>query len=74
MGWAVDAIPTLKGGSTIGIPSAPAIWLPDGRIITPEIRDAERLQGFAEDWTNPAIAVTKPGYRWKLVGVKTRKC
>ena len=68
LGWAVDAIPTLKGGSAIGIPSAPAIWLPDGRIVTPEIGDAERLQGFAEDWTNPAIAVTKPGYRWKLVG------
>ena len=28
LGWAVDAVPTLKGGSTIGIPSPPAIWLP----------------------------------------------
>ena len=28
LGWAVDAIPTLKGGSTIGIPSPPAIWQP----------------------------------------------
>ena len=25
---AVDAVPTLKGGSTIGIPSPPAIWIP----------------------------------------------
>lgn len=25
LGWAVDAVPTLKGGSTIGIPSPPAI-------------------------------------------------
>ena len=28
LGWAVDAVPTLKGGSTIGIPSPPAIWKP----------------------------------------------
>src|SRR5207248_8666113 len=27
LGWAIDAVPTLKGGSTIGIPSPPAIWL-----------------------------------------------
>ena len=33
LGWAVDAVPTLKGGSTIGIPSPPAIWLPDGGIV-----------------------------------------
>ena len=46
LGWAVDGVPTLKGGSTIGIPSPPAIWMPDGRIVTPDIRDAERMQGF----------------------------
>lgn len=68
LGWAVDAVPTLKGGSTIGIPSPPAIWLPDGRIVTPEIRDAERLQGFEEDWTLPAEQAVRPSYRWKLVG------
>ncbi len=68
LGWAVDAVPTLKGGSTIGIPSPPAIWLPDGRIVTPDIRDAERLQGFDADWTLPAAEVGRPSYRWKLVG------
>lgn len=68
LGWAVDAIPTLKGGSTIGIPSSPAIWLPDGRIVTPDIRDAERLQGFPAGWTLPAEECVKAGYRWKLVG------
>ncbi len=68
LGWAVDAIPTLKGGSSLGIPSAPAIWMPDGRICTPDLRDAERLQGFAADWTLPAEAVVRRGYRWKLVG------
>lgn len=68
LGWAVDAIPTLKGGSTVGIPSAPAILLPDGRLVLPDIRDAERLQGFPADWTHPAEMVSKAGMRWKLVG------
>jgi DNA (cytosine-5)-methyltransferase 1 len=68
LGWAVDAVPTLKGGSTIGIPSSPAIWFPDGRIVTPDIRDAERLQGFPSNWTKPAERVGKKGSRWKLVG------
>lgn len=68
LGWAVDAVPTLKGGSTVGIASPPAIWLPDGRIVTPDIRDAERMQGFRSDWTKPAEAVTRKGFRWKLVG------
>ncbi len=30
LGWAVNAVPTLKGGSTIGIPSPPAILFPVG--------------------------------------------
>jgi len=71
LGWAVDAVPTLKGGSTVGIPSPPAIWLKrgDGSIVTPDIRDAERLQGFPEDWTTPAATISKKkGARWKLVG------
>jgi DNA (cytosine-5)-methyltransferase 1 len=71
LGWAVDAVPTLKGGSSIGIPSPPAIWDPsDGSITTPEIRDAERLQGFDADWTLPALEVegVRRGHRWKLVG------
>lgn len=69
LGWAVDAIPTLKGGSTIGIPSPPAIWRTDGSIVTPEIRDAERLQGFDEDWTAPWSKDSKRlGPRWKMVG------
>jgi len=69
LGWAIDAVPTLKGGSTIGIPSPPAIRFPDGFIGVPEIRDAERLQGFEADWTAPAVENgTRKGARWKLVG------
>jgi DNA (cytosine-5)-methyltransferase 1 len=70
LGWAVDAIPTLKGGSTIGIPSPPAIWMPNGLIGTPDIRDAERLQGFAADWTADEVvsSARRTGARWKMVG------
>jgi DNA (cytosine-5)-methyltransferase 1 len=71
LGWAVEAVPTLKGGSTVGIPSPPAIWFVDtNQIATPDIRDAERLQGFPEDWTVGAVvdASKKNTPRWKLVG------
>lgn len=71
LGWAVDAVPTLKGGSTIGIPSPPAIWIPaTGEIGTPDIRDAERLQGFEVDWSLPALEAegVSRSHRWKLVG------
>lgn len=68
LGWATDSVPTLKGGSTIGIASPPAIWMPDGRIVKPDVRDAERLQGFPADWTEPALRMARSGIRWKLVG------
>jgi DNA (cytosine-5)-methyltransferase 1 len=68
LGWAYDAVPTLKGGSTIGIPSPPAIVLRSGEIVKPDIRDCERMQGFEPEWTKPAEAVTRRGHRWKLVG------
>ena len=70
LGWAPGAIPTLKGGSGLGIPSPPAIWFPGDTIGTPDIRDAERLQGFPEGWTEaPSEANAKRrGARWRLVG------
>ena len=63
-----NGIPTLKCGSTIGIPSPPAIAFPDGSVSSPDIRDAERFQGFPADWTKSAEEVTKPSGRWKLIG------
>ncbi len=71
LGWAAEAVPTIKGGSTVGIPSPPAIWFVDtNEIATPDIRDAERMQGFPEDWTACAVvdASKKNTPRWKLVG------
>jgi DNA (cytosine-5)-methyltransferase 1 len=68
LGWAADAVPTLKNGSTVGIPAPPAILMPSGEIVTPDIRDAERLQGFPANWTEPAELVRRGSFRWSLVG------
>ncbi|NLU83539.1 DNA (cytosine-5-)-methyltransferase [Rhodococcus sp. HNM0569] len=70
LGWAVNAVPTLKGGSSVGIASPPAVRLPSGEIVTPGIVGAERLQGFDPEWTLPATTDggLRAGHRWKLVG------
>jgi len=69
LGWAPGAVPTLKGGSGLGIPSPPAVWVPGKTIGTPDIRDAERLQGFSEDWTRSVSGGRRgEGARWRLVG------
>lgn len=68
LGMKADGIPTLKAGSTIGIPSPPAILFPNGIVATPDIRDAERLQGFPPDWTKAAEEIARPSFRWRLVG------
>lgn len=67
-GWAVDGVPPIKCGSSVGVPSPPAIRLPSGCYVTPDIRDAERLQGFPADWTAPAAEVARTGERWRMVG------
>lgn len=72
LGWAQDAVPPLKGGSTVGIPSAPAVWVPNAdpgrKLVVPSTTDAERLQGFPAGWTEPAQSKGKNGPRWKLIG------
>lgn len=72
LGWAQDATPTFKGGSGLGIPSTPAVWLPDRsageRIVVPSIEDVEALQGFERGWTAAADVGRRNGPRWKLVG------
>jgi DNA (cytosine-5)-methyltransferase 1 len=73
LGWCRDGVPTLKGGSTIGIPSPPAIWRlhaePGQKFVTPGITTAERLQGFRAGWTAPgATGPRGEGARWKMVG------
>lgn len=75
LGWCQDGVPTLKGGSTIGIPSPPGVWLPQSNaepsLVTPSIASAERIQGFRVGWTLPAsdsAGRRAEGVRWKLVG------
>lgn len=72
LGWGEDCVPTLKGGSAMGIPSPPAILMPDMTVITPHPNDAERLQGFPDGWTdidvNPDAGTFNKRRRWMLVG------
>ena len=71
VGWAKEGIPPIKCGSTLGIASPPAVWIPSKDFVgTIAIEDAERLQGFPEGWTNfRDYGVTaKPSFRWRLVG------
>lgn len=64
-GWAHEAVPPLKSGSSAGGATPPAIVLPNGHVIKPDIRDAERLQGFRSGWTRAARSERE---RWRLVG------
>lgn len=73
LGWARDAVPTLKGGSGLGIPSPPAIWICEAdtlrSIVTPGIISSEILQGFPPGWTSVASSDKRHDrYRWKLIG------
>ena len=68
VGWGVGVVPTIKGSTTAGIPTSPAVWLPgveaEHRFQTPSIEALEILQGFTAGWTKAAPARD----RWKLVG------
>lgn len=66
-GLTTDATPPLKAGSSLGIPSPPAVLLPNGRVVTPPIEAAERLQGFPPRWSS-ALRGRAARYRWRLVG------
>ena len=76
VGWAVNHVPPIKCGSTISIPSPPAVWMPNclrsknPRFIKPTILDAEKLQGFPKNWTEQAKYLSSNGERkrWTLVG------
>lgn len=75
LGWAPDGVPTLKGGSTIGIPSPPGVWIRHAEVgrqlVYPSVEDAEALQGFERGWTTAVDGPTARrvlGTRWKLVG------
>jgi DNA (cytosine-5)-methyltransferase 1 len=71
VGWAREGVPPIKCGSTVGIASPPAVWMPSKDFFgTIDIRDAERLQGFPEGWTDfsEAGVDARQSYRWRLIG------
>lgn len=67
-GLTSDAVPPLKTGSGVGIPSPPAVLLPNGRVVTPPIEAVERFQGFPARWTSALRSVRHGRHRWRLVG------
>jgi len=71
VGWTQNAVPTIKGGSGLGIPSPPAIYVTRRSFAgTPSVEDGERLQGFDPGWTNVEVdgRPVKLGTRWKMIG------
>lgn len=70
LGWTRNAVPTIKGGSKLGIASPPAVWNPStGDVGTPSIEDVEALQGFRRGWTSIVESPEHPrGIRWRLLG------
>ena len=69
IGLTGDAIPPLKVGSSIGIPSPPAVLFPDGEVLTPSLQACEKLQGYSAGWTDVIFeenAPRNPG--WRMVG------
>jgi DNA (cytosine-5)-methyltransferase 1 len=68
VGITVDGIPPLKVGSSLGIPSAPAVLFPDGEVLMPSLSACERLQGFPPGWTDGAGNGEKKDSRWRLIG------
>lgn len=67
-GLTSDAVPPLKTGSGVGIPSPPAVLLPSGRVVTPPIEALERFQGFPSRWTSALRNDRHGRSRWRLVG------
>lgn len=68
VGFTVDGIPPIKAGSTVGIPSPPAVLFQDGQVLRPSITACERLQGMPVDWTNTNSDAQSQRARWRLVG------
>jgi len=67
-GLTADAVPPLKAGSGLGIPSPPGVLLPSGRVVTPTIEAIEQFQGFPARWTSALKNVRDGRSRWRLVG------
>jgi DNA (cytosine-5)-methyltransferase 1 len=68
-----DAAQTLKAGRPDGGSNSDGIWVPGAevgkKVVVFDIEDAEQLQGFPRNWTEPSHQVTPGmGQRWHQVG------
>ncbi len=68
IGLTIDGIPPLKIGSSVGIPSAPAVLFPDGEVLMPHAGACAALQGFPKSWTGVSNLAPRLDPRWKLAG------
>jgi DNA (cytosine-5)-methyltransferase 1 len=68
IGLTVDGIPPLKVGSTLGIPSPPAVLFPDGEVLMPSLTACEALQGFPPGWTAVPQEGSSKNPAWRLIG------
>lgn len=69
IGLTADAIPPLKVGSGLGIPSAPAVLFPDGEVLMPSLSACEQLQGFPQHWSVDSDSSDGARTsRWRLIG------
>lgn len=69
-GLVSGAVPTIKAGSTVGLGSAPAVFVPNrvglNRIVVPSVEALEVLQGFPAGWTE--VAAMADGDRTRMIG------
>ncbi len=75
LGWAQDAVPTLKGGSTVGIPSPPGSGFRTPSwgvgLCGPQFIMLSSCRVFPKGWTDvelPLSAARAMGARWKMLG------
>ena len=68
IGLTIDGIPPLKVGSSLGIPSPPAVLFPDGAVLAPSLSACERLQGFPADWTKVDGGHEGRNPEWRMIG------
>jgi DNA (cytosine-5)-methyltransferase 1 len=72
VGWTRHALPTLKAGSSLGIPGPPAAWFPHRPVafafVVPSVEDGEELQGFDRGWTHVSNDRQAHRARWRMVG------
>ena len=66
-GLAYNSTPPIKGGSSIGIPSPPAILFEDGKVGTPKSVTQSAYRAF-QKLDKGSREIPRPSFRWKLIG------